>query len=154
MTLPARALVLGTPGPAVTGVSRCLPLLFLLLLSMLSACAKVGPDFSTPDAAMPAGWQDAAALGPTATREVSEEWWRTFDDATLNGLLAEARSGNLSLQVAALRVLEARARLGVAVGNLYPQRQQATGGLTWTHPSDRAPTAPQPDTGRGNPDYV
>ena len=154
MTLPARALVQGTPEPAVTGVSRCLPLLLLFLLSMLSACAKVGPDFSTPDAAMPASWQDGAVLGAASGREVSEEWWRTFGDATLDGVVAEARGGNLTLHVAALRVLEARARLGVAVGNLYPQRQQATGGLTWTHPSDRAPTAPQPDTGRNNPDYV
>ena len=156
MTLPARSLAQGAPAPAVTAVSRCVPFLFLflLLLAMLSACAKVGPDFSTPDAAMPASWQDGAALGSSATHEVTEEWWRTFGDSVLDRLVAEARGENLALHVAALRVLEARARLGVAVGNLYPQRQQATGGLTWTHPSDRAPTAPQPDTGRGNPDYV
>ncbi|WP_243838410.1 hypothetical protein [Nitratidesulfovibrio liaohensis] len=149
MTLSTRSLAPGTHAPAVTAASRCLPLLFLLLLSMLSACAKVGPDFSTPDAAMPASWQDGAVLGAASGREVSEEWWRSFSDTTLDKLVAEARGENLALHVAALRVLEARARLGVAVGNLYPQRQQATGGLTWTHPSDRAPTAPQPDTGAG-----
>ena len=33
----------------------------------------------------------------------------------------------LPLQIAGLRILEARAELGVAVGNFYPQQQQATG---------------------------
>ena len=35
------------------------------------------------------------------------------------------------MQIAGLRVLEARAELGIAVGNLYPQEQQARGGATY-----------------------
>jgi NodT family efflux transporter outer membrane factor (OMF) lipoprotein len=49
----------------------------------------------------------------------------------LNELIETAYSQNLSLQVAGLRILEARAQLGIAVGNLYPQQQQATAGATF-----------------------
>lgn len=126
----------------------------LCILFMATGCAKVGPDFSPPDTPVPTAWQENDATGITTGGDISATWWNAFHDATLDALILEARRDNLSLQVAALRVLEARARLGVAVGQLYPQRQQATGGMTWTHPSDRAPTAPQPFSDRGNPDYL
>ncbi|WP_164561933.1 efflux transporter outer membrane subunit [Nitratidesulfovibrio vulgaris] len=126
----------------------------VLLLTLLTACAKVGPDFSAPRGDVPDVWQDASHPVASSDADVDGTWWNTFNDPVLDSLVTEARSANLSLHLAALRVFEARARLGAAVGNLYPQTQQGTGGLTWTHPSDRAPTAPQPTTGRDNPDYV
>ncbi len=39
-------------------------------------------------------------------------------------LIEEASRQNLTLQIAGLRILEARAQLGIATGNLYPQQQQ------------------------------
>ncbi|MDN5871025.1 MAG: TolC family protein [Nitrococcus sp.] len=46
---------------------------------------------------------------------------------------------NLSLHAAAVRVLEARARLGSAIDNLYPQQQQLQGGLNYGDKSRRNP---------------
>jgi outer membrane protein TolC len=40
---------------------------------------------------------------------------------------------NLSLQVAGLRVLEARAQLGIAAGNGYPPTQEINGDFTWVN---------------------
>lgn len=50
-----------------------------------------------------------------------------FQDPTLDRLIACAASQNLSLQEAGFRVLEARAQLGIACGNLFPQSQGAMG---------------------------
>ena len=102
----------------------------------LSACA-VGPDFKTPDAPLPAGWSartDARLAGQTAT---DTQWWKVFNDSALDRLIELAFEQNLSLEVAGLRIAEARAQLGIATGSLFPQVQEvfASGsavGLTQT----------------------
>ncbi len=56
-------------------------------------------------------------------------WWRIFDDPDLTLLINTAYRDNLQLQAAGLRVIEAQAQLGIAVGQWYPQSQQASGSL-------------------------
>jgi multidrug efflux system outer membrane protein len=92
-----------------------------------SACTAVGPDFERP--AVP--WLDAAEgvpATPTTTPHEPRfaEWWRTFQDPVLDRLVAEAQQSNPSVRVAGLRIMEARAQLGIAGSTLYPQLQQAT----------------------------
>jgi NodT family efflux transporter outer membrane factor (OMF) lipoprotein len=53
-----------------------------------------------------------------------------FNDPTLDSLVQLAYHQNLPLQIAGLRILEARALLGIAVGNRYPQLQVAFGSAT------------------------
>jgi NodT family efflux transporter outer membrane factor (OMF) lipoprotein len=57
-------------------------------------------------------------------------WWKSFNDPALDQLVDLAYKQNLSLQVAGLRIVEARARLGVATGQQYPQVQVARGNVT------------------------
>jgi len=40
-----------------------------------------------------------------------------------------------------VRVLQARAQLGIAVGEIFPQSQQAVGSVQYNRTSDRSPTA-------------
>lgn len=54
-------------------------------------------------------------------------------------MIQTAADQNLDLQVAGLRILEARARLGIAVGQQYPQLQQARGAATRVSLSENAP---------------
>ena len=58
-------------------------------------------------------------------------WWASFGDPTLNGLIAQARQQNLDLRTAGTRIIEAQAQRGVAIGNLFPQRQTAV--LDYAH---------------------
>ena len=94
----------------------------------LGGCAVVGPNFSRPEAPVAEQW---SAAGDTkgAAQEPADyrEWWKVLGDPTLDRLIDLAYAQNLPLQVAGLRVLEARAQLGVAIGNLYPQLQQVGG---------------------------
>lgn len=48
-------------------------------------------------------------------------WWRTFGDATLDKLIADALANNWDLIVAEARVAEAMARRRAAAGELWPQ---------------------------------
>ena len=59
----------------------------------------------------------------------------------LGRLTDRAYAENLSLRIAGLRVLEARAQLGIAVGGLYPQDQQARGYWQYNRTSENAPQA-------------
>ncbi len=47
-------------------------------------------------------------------------WWKTFQDPALDRLIDVAYHQNLSLQLAGLRIFEARAELGVAIGEQLP----------------------------------
>jgi len=104
----------------------------------LAGCTTVGPDFVPPNAPVPAQWQegDSAVVTPQPAEQI--RWWDVFRDPILGKLIEIAYQNNYSLKVAGLKVLEARAQLGVAVGYLYPQVQQANGGLTYTSASKNA----------------
>ena len=117
--------------------------LFLCAIGMLATgCMTVGPDFVSPEAPVTEGWRplDGAdpffVPGPVA--DDLEAWWRSFEDPILDELVAKARRQNLTLQAAALRILEARAQVGIATGNRYPQVQAANGSVAWVSASENS----------------
>ncbi|MHB8971667.1 MAG: efflux transporter outer membrane subunit [Pirellulaceae bacterium] len=91
---------------------------------------KVGPDYGRPAAPVAECWIDAAdqRVGSVATD--ASQWWTAFNDPVLNELVQSAYQQNLSLREAGFRVLEARAQLGVAVGEMFPQLQTTSGGFS------------------------
>ena len=83
----------------------------------------VGPDYVRPEAGVNPSWLESA---PALRDEPAEirEWWTAFDDPVLTGLIHEAYEQNLSLRAAGLRVIQARAARGIAVGEFFPQEQE------------------------------
>ena len=92
---------------------------------LLGGCAAVGPDFERPDAPAPEGWLEADDPKISAEGGDHGEWWKTFGDPALEALVQRAYADNQALEIAGLRVYEARANLGFAVGTLYPQAVSA-----------------------------
>jgi len=88
---------------------------------------KVGPNYARPPAPVADAWIDDGNEKIQATGTHYADWWAAFNDPTLDSLVWQAYDENLPLKVAGLRVLEARAQLAVATGNLLPQQQQAIG---------------------------
>jgi hypothetical protein len=109
-----------------------------LLLSPIAGCA-VGPDFLEPTAPISNKFAGANG-GAIKTRSPDyQSWWRAFRDPGLNQLVDMAYNQNLTLLSAATRVLEARAALGIAIGEFFPQVQQAEGTLTDNRTSAATP---------------
>ncbi len=108
-------------GRAALGVGQ-----LLVAVVILGGCTTLGPDFVTPEAPVEDGW--IAEQEPKVKRETADygTWWTAFNDPVLDSLIEAARDQNLTLRIAGVRILEARARLGIAVGNQYPQVQDAT----------------------------
>lgn len=102
---------------------------WLLLLPLLAgACTTLGPDFTPPRTDLDDGWTSATLAGLTSPPpgDAAAPWWQAFDDPALDALMAAAVAGNRNLKVAGLRVIEARAQLGIARSTLSPQQAQAT----------------------------
>jgi NodT family efflux transporter outer membrane factor (OMF) lipoprotein len=92
---------------------------------------KVGPNYRRPPAPVAPNWIDAADPRVRTESDDLSKWWTVFNDPVLDDLVCSAYLQNLTLREAGFRVLEARAQLGIAVGNIVPQTQTATGSYAW-----------------------
>jgi NodT family efflux transporter outer membrane factor (OMF) lipoprotein len=106
--------------------------------TLLCGCMKVGPEYVRPQTSVSSEWTEALDARVKTDPAEYRAWWEVFKDPVLDRLIDRAYRENLSLQIAGVRVLEARAQLGIAVGNFYPQRQQATGSVTFARSSERS----------------
>ncbi len=88
---------------------------------------KVGPNYHCPPAPVAPEWIEAQDARVQAHPLRDGDWWNVFRDPALNSLIDTAYQQNLTLRVLGTRVLEARAQQAIAVGNFFPQTQQATG---------------------------
>ena len=105
------------------------------LLLLLCAGCLVGPDFSSPSAPVADKWLEANNPSVDTRNQEYRDWWKVFHDPVLNRLIEIAYNQNLTLVSAGTQVLQARAQLGVAIGEFYPQIQQGQGSATYIRPS-------------------
>lgn len=105
---------------ARTGRARTLAL--VAAAAILGGCA-VGPDYAPPTTQMPDQWNQSLVRGVTDGSADMRTWWALLDDPVLDGLIARATRGNLDLKLAVSRLLEARARVGLAAGEELPSVQ-------------------------------
>ncbi|MGE3637818.1 MAG: efflux transporter outer membrane subunit [Pirellulales bacterium] len=115
-------------------------LVAVLMLSQLTGCTsfpdyvrngfQVGPEYGRPPAPVEGDWIDAADKRLRKDDTDIDKWWTVFNDPVLNGLVQNAYRQNLTLREAGFRVLQARAQLGIAIGEFFPQEQNTNGGFT------------------------
>jgi outer membrane protein, multidrug efflux system len=95
--------------------------LMAVVLLLLTGCT-VGPKYKRPPVTVPdtyrglapdADPQTGAALG-------DEKWWTVFQDPQLQELVREALSQNYDVRIAATRVLQAQAVLGITRADQFP----------------------------------
>jgi len=103
---------------------------------------KVGPNPCVPQGNTAAHWIDDADVRVQRENTDINRWWTVFQDPNLDQLIVCASRQNLSLREACFRVLEARAQLGIARGEILPQQQYAGGGYQRWAASQNAGTAP------------
>lgn len=108
-----------------------------LVLLLCNGCTSVGPDYTAPEADTENSWLETDESLMTDVTSPNSSWWKVaFTDQDLNKLVERALEGNLSLRSAGLRVLQSQQQLAIAVGNQFPQEQQATGGASRTKAND------------------
>ncbi|MEM8727703.1 MAG: efflux transporter outer membrane subunit [Chlamydiota bacterium] len=90
-----------------------------VIVIFLTGCS-VGPDYHTPQVALPSTYYEPH---PKEGKELAElkEWWTTFDDPFLNALIDEAISQNLALKIAVEKIRQVRAEYRIEAAELYPK---------------------------------
>jgi outer membrane protein, multidrug efflux system len=95
---------------------------FLTLGLLLTGCA-VGPDYSRPAITTPEVYRGASP-NPSATVSTQllgdEKWWDVFQDPVLQELIRLALQQNYDVRIAASRVLQAQAQLGITRADQFP----------------------------------
>jgi outer membrane protein TolC len=129
-----------------SGFFRASVACLVAVIFLTTGCTMVGPDFVKPEAPLEKEWFKARDASIKTEASDYKDWWTVFNDPVLNRLVESAYQQNLPLQISGLRILQARAQLGVVVGNLYPQLQQGRGGADYSRLSENAPNSLGADT--------
>jgi NodT family efflux transporter outer membrane factor (OMF) lipoprotein len=121
----------------------------LLPVTLFTGCTMVGPDFLRPSSKVSDQWLEADDHRVETASAIYREWWKAFNDPVLENLIQTAYRQNLPLRIAGIRVFQARAQLGIAIGGFYPQAQLALGSTNFNRISETSPVAPQPGISSG-----
>ena len=93
---------------------------FVAVVALLVSGCLLGPDYSRPPVVVPDNYRFAVA--PATAESIADlPWFDVFRDPVLQQLVREALQNNYDLRIAAARVEEARAQIGVARSFLFPQ---------------------------------
>ena len=106
---------------------RCAKGMFIGVTVLSTSGCMVGPNYVRPEVSVNESWLQAEDPRVHTDEVDRVEWWTVFEDEVLDALVAEAYAQNLTLRQAAVRVVQAMAERGIAVGELFPQTQEATG---------------------------
>jgi multidrug efflux system outer membrane protein len=98
-------------------------LLGLLPIVLLSAGCAVGPNYRRPIVDVPGTYRggmphDAAPPAPESLGD--QKWWEVFQDKQLQDLIHTALQQNYDVRIAATRILEAQAQLGITRADQLP----------------------------------
>jgi outer membrane protein, multidrug efflux system len=109
-------------------------MLLMMGTVILSGCA-VGPNYKKPSVDVPVTYrapapsENSATAVETATSESAkpttaslgdEKWWEVFQDKELQGLIRTALKNNYDVRIAAARVLQAQAQVGITRADQFP----------------------------------
>jgi multidrug efflux system outer membrane protein len=106
----------------------------IVLALLLSGC-KVGPNYKRPVVVTPDQYRGVAPdlSGQPGSQPFAEMQWDTvFPDPILQALIKEALTNNYDMQIAASRIQQARATVGVTRANQLPNLS-GTGGIDYEH---------------------
>ncbi len=95
----------------------------LLLVVLLTAGCALGPNYKRPNVNTPRVYRGAMrqkAAQPAAESLGDQKWWEVFQDEELKKLIRTALQQNYDVQIAAARILQAQAQLGITRADQLP----------------------------------
>jgi multidrug efflux system outer membrane protein len=113
---------------------------------LLSGCA-VGPNYKRPTVDVPGTYRGAMpqeTAQPAAESLGDQKWWEVFQDQQLHDLIHAALERNYDVRIAATRILEAQAQVGITRADQLPTIN--AGAQTVDQRSPRTKSFPQFET--------
>ena len=95
-------------------------LALLPILTLLAGCT-VGPNYKRPTVNVPTDYRGVMPAQPATVASLgNEKWWDVYQDPVLTQLIHTALQQNYDVRIAATRVLQAQAQLGIVRANQFP----------------------------------
>ncbi len=88
----------------------------------LAGCT-MGPKYHRPTVTLPPAYRGlppGSSAQPSMSSLGNEKWWQVFQDPVLQQLIRTALQQNYDVRIAATRVLQAQAELGITRSNQFP----------------------------------
>src|SRR6202021_143691 len=96
-------------------------LLGIVAVLALEAGCMMGPKYKRPTVDVPQQYRaPAAEQASQASSLGNEQWWQVYQDPVLTQLIHTAIAKNYDVRIAAARVLEAQAQVGITRANQLP----------------------------------
>src|SRR5579862_518123 len=96
-------------------------LMVILAALILEAGCMMGPKYKRPIVDVPQGYRASAPQqAPQASSLGNEQWWQVYQDPVLTQLIHTAIAQNYDVRIAATRVLEAHAQVGITRADQLP----------------------------------
>jgi len=124
----------------------------LAVAALLALGCTVGPNYKRPAVDVPGGYRQTSApdisqassappTAPSIAPSIADEQWaKIFEDSTLQRLVERALANNLDLRIAAQRVLEAQAQVGITRSQQLPSINAGGSYTAFQIPSSLAST--------------
>jgi len=99
------------------------PPILLFSVALLASGCTVGPNYKRPTVAVPGLYRGTVSTEAAPTQLAAlgdQKWWDIFQDEQLRTLIRTAVVQNYDSRIAASRVLEARAQLGITRADQFP----------------------------------
>ena len=100
------------------------------LLALTTGACTVGPNYKRPVVTMPQGYRGGTGIEgpPTGVDSLGDQkWWEVFQDDQLRKLIATAVQQNFDVRIAAARILQAQAQLGIVRADQFPTIEASAG---------------------------
>jgi outer membrane protein, multidrug efflux system len=101
----------------------------VILLALVFTGCTVGPRYRRPPVDVPTAHRgiEQENAGKTEAASIADQkWWELFQDQQLQQLIHTALEQNYDVRIAAARILEAQAQLGITRANQFPQANAGT----------------------------
>ncbi len=96
------------------------------LSALLLAGCTVGPNYHRPAVVTPDAYRNQTS-DPSAASIGDEKWWTIFQDEELQKLIRAALTQNYDVRIAAARILQAQAQVGVTRADQFPNASVSAG---------------------------
>lgn len=100
--------------------SRRTSLALLVSTTALSVSCTMGPKYQRPAIETPGQFRGVTATEASKESLGDAQWWEVFQDETLRKLIQAALDGSPSMEIAAARVAQAQAQLGITRADQFP----------------------------------
>lgn len=131
----------------MNAISTLTKLGLLAALAFLLAACNVGPKYVRPNVTAPPAYRgaDNAAVAADAKESLGDEQWAAvYHEPELQELIRKALANNYDVRIAARRILEQQAQVGITRSQQFPTASIGGTGIGATLPSSLGTQIPSP----------